>query len=180
MSRVASGLLSWANVIIPSVTPCWGPEHSLWPERTLVVLIAWRTEPEVPRTRILAIDCCVCVSEWSPAQSKYPSTIYDMNVVQSNVLGRWSIFRFGSIVAWSNKDYHSRCRFNEFAKQRYVLIQSIRDSYVSPLHDIRLACLQRHESVLWFSRDYTWSNSVTCIHVTIPSTIIAGKGKPLT
>jgi len=62
-----------------------------------------------------------------------------MNVVENNALGRCNIFLSGSILVSSNKDYRSMCLFNEFAKQQYLLIQSTRDYYVSPLKDIVLA-----------------------------------------
>jgi len=64
-----------------------------------------------------------------------------------------SIFQSGSIVASLNKDYCSMCPFNEFAKQRYLLITSTGDSYISRLKDIRLVYLHRHEQVLCISRD---------------------------
>jgi len=47
-------------------------------------------------------------------------------------------FRSGNIVASSNKNYRSMYSFNECAKQHRLLIQSTRDSYKSPLKDIRL------------------------------------------
>jgi len=59
-----------------------------------------------------------------------------------------SIFRSGNIVASSNKYYHIMCSFNESAKQLHFLIQSMRDSYVYLLWDMRLPYLQYHESVL--------------------------------
>jgi len=68
-----------------------------------------------------------------------------MDMVENNTLGRCNIFGSGSVVASSNKDYRSMYPFNEFAKQQHLLIQSTRESYVSPLKDIGLALLQRHE-----------------------------------
>ena len=63
ISRVASGLISSANVIIPSVTSCLGRDNSPWLGSTLFTLIIWDDKPQVPLTRILTIDCCVCVSK---------------------------------------------------------------------------------------------------------------------
>jgi hypothetical protein len=69
---------------------------------------------------------------------------------------------------------------NESAKCTWSLIQSTRDSYVSLLKDIGLVTFERLESVLCISRDYTESNSMTCIQLTSSSTIIAVRGQPLT
>jgi len=62
MSRVASGIISSANVIISSVTSCLGQEHCLWPGSTLIVLMTGGTKPEVLGTRILTINCCAWAS----------------------------------------------------------------------------------------------------------------------
>jgi len=45
---------------------------------------------------------------------------------------------------------------------------------------MQLAYIWCHGKVLCILRNQTESNSVTCIHITITSTIIAVKGKPLT
>jgi len=63
MSRVASGLLSSASVKTPSVTSCLGRDCSLWPESTIITLIACGNKLWVPLTHIFTINCCVCVSE---------------------------------------------------------------------------------------------------------------------
>jgi len=55
---------------------------------------------------------------------------------------------------------------SESAQCSWSLIQSTRDFHVTPLKLIGLAYFARHEKVLCMSRDYTESNSVTCIHKT--------------
>jgi hypothetical protein len=59
MIKVASGLISSANVINPSVTSYLGWDLSLWPGSAPMIPITWRNRSEIPLTRILTIDCCV-------------------------------------------------------------------------------------------------------------------------
>ena len=60
--------------------------------------------------------------------------------------------------------YYNCIILSESAKPK--LNQLTLDFQVSPLKDMRLACLQCHELVLCISRDYTGSNTMTCIHLT--------------
>jgi hypothetical protein len=62
MSRVASGLVWWGNVIIPSVMECFGQDHSDWPAGAPVAHIAWSDKLKIRHTFILTLDCSVFLS----------------------------------------------------------------------------------------------------------------------
>jgi len=61
---------------------------------------------------------------------------------------------------------HSCIILSESANCSWSFIQSTRDSYVTPLKVIGLAHIAHHKQVLCMFRDYTESNSVSCIHKT--------------
>jgi len=129
--RVAAVLLSLPNVIIPSVTTCWGRDSSLRPGSAVVFFIAWSDKLKIPPTHIWTIDWCFCKT--------YPATRVSgiMNVVDSDAHG------------WTNSllRRHSCIILKESVKQINMLIQSTRCFFISLLKDKRLTNLQCHEKV---------------------------------
>jgi len=62
MSKVASGLVLSAIIIISTVTSCFGRNCFLWPRSTLMILMASGNRTEDTPNRRLTILCRVCVS----------------------------------------------------------------------------------------------------------------------